>query len=1444
MRSLILIVFALLSFGVFAQVPEAINYQAVARDADGVAMPNKQIGLRFSILMGGPNGPAVYEETHQVVTNILGLFNVQIGRGVPSFGSLAGVNWGSGSYFVAIEIDPNGGNNYQVMGAYEMVSVPYALYAKTAGNVGADLDEQTLSISNDTLYISNGNYIVLPADGPDLDEQGLVLSNDTLYITNGNGAIALSDYVDDADADPTNELQQLTLVNDSIILSINGSGVDVSSFMDNTDSQQLSISNDTLYLTGGGFAVIPQSVDTDEQDLILSNDTLYITNGNGAVYLGDYIDDADADSTNELQDIFVQNDTIFISDGNGFVYLGDYVNDADSDTTNEIQGLSVSNDSLYISGSPIAIDLSPYLDNTDNQQLSISNDTIYLANGGFVTIPQSINTDEQDLILSGDTLYISNGNGFVDLSSYIDDADSDPNNELQDLTLTNDTLFLSNSAAAVDLTGFLDNTDQQTLSVLGNDLSISSGNTVTINPDDADADPQNEIQALQYSNDTLRITNNPLSPAIDLGVYLDDTDNQTLTFDAATGTLGISGGNSISLPFSTGGDNWGTQTAVSTGAISGLGTTASPLTLDQQGATAGMVLKWNGTAWVPSTDLVNDADSDATNELNTGVQLVGTVLQVTDAAGTLSVDLSALQDGVNDADSDPSNELQTLTKAGNQITLSDGGGSVTDEVNDADADPANEIQDLQLTGNILTITNNGTATNIDLSPYLDNTDSQILSISPSGDLTISGGNTVTLPLGSGGDNWGTQTAATDGTTILGDGSSTNPLTLGSTGANSGDVWQWNGTQWVLNTINVDDADADPTNELQDLVFDPVTGDLSLTNSSIMHSVYDNWGTAVVNSDATLSGNGTSASPLTIAQQGAADGDVLQWDAAMSTWLPASGGGGTLDDAYNFGLNPGDGRIIQAIYGSVVVKGNGGLVLHSNAAAGMNDGFLNLSNGNLMYFNPQNGSFRSGNTSTGASFSGVNVGSMSFGSGLDVIASGDRSAAFGNSTTASAANSVAFGDQSDATGQNSISYGRLTTASGQNAISGGNQSTAQGDNSISIGSQSFSYGDNSVAIGEGVYTMVRGMTVVGHWNDLTTVTNVQNGVYSSSLLSNIPVFMVGNGTSAANRSTAMTILNNGNVGIGLLSPAFELDLAGDLNLDSDTNLIYLSGARYIHSQNGTSNFFAGYNSGSLNNSFTQTIGIGTNVLNTLNSGFNIVAIGNGTAGNTGNLSSSVVIGSYALNQASGTISENTIVGANAMEYTTGTGNTAIGYQAGDNGTPMSHSYNTFVGAQTNATASFSNSTALGRGATITASNQIVLGNASVSAVQTGAGTVITTSDRNLKTNIQDSDLGLDFILQLRPVVYEMKTGHEGILYTGFIAQEVEDILERMNADFSGLKRPMSPTDHYGLRYASFTVPLVNAVQEQQEQIEILEQQNALLQQQIDQLLLRIEALENP
>ena len=137
-----------------------------------------------------------------------------------------------------------------------------------------------------------------------------------------------------------------------------------------------------------------------------------------------------------------------------------------------------------------------------------------------------------------------------------------------------------------------------------------------------------------------------------------------------------------------------------------------------------------------------DNDDDPQNELISNAYLNGTALVLVENSRTTIVELSGLLNGV---DASVTNELQDLLINGHQLTI-ENGNTVTlpDEVNDADSDPANEIQVLSLDGNFLNLTTNGTPIRIDLSKYLDNTDNQGLSVLDH-QLTIQNGNSVTLP---------------------------------------------------------------------------------------------------------------------------------------------------------------------------------------------------------------------------------------------------------------------------------------------------------------------------------------------------------------------------------------------------------------------------------------------------------------------------------------------------------------------------------------------------------------------------------------------------------------------------------------------------------------------------------------------------------------------------
>jgi hypothetical protein len=119
-----------------AQTPQKMSYQAVVRDANNNLIVNQAIGVQISILKNSPYGAEVYKEKFGTnpTTNANGLLTLQIGTGTVLTGVFADITWSSGAYFIKAEIDPAGGTNYTITSTTQLLSVPYALYAKTAGN--------------------------------------------------------------------------------------------------------------------------------------------------------------------------------------------------------------------------------------------------------------------------------------------------------------------------------------------------------------------------------------------------------------------------------------------------------------------------------------------------------------------------------------------------------------------------------------------------------------------------------------------------------------------------------------------------------------------------------------------------------------------------------------------------------------------------------------------------------------------------------------------------------------------------------------------------------------------------------------------------------------------------------------------------------------------------------------------------------------------------------------------------------------------------------------------------------------------------------------------------------------------------------------------------------------------------------------------------------------
>ncbi len=178
-----------------AQVPNIFKYQAVVRNSNGEIVGNKLISLKLSILQNSAVGTPVYSETFDYTTNEYGVVAVNIGTGTVTLGTFTSIDWGAHSYYLQVDIDITGGTNYKFMGASQILAVPYAMYAiDVKNNNDADAD-------------------------PTNEIQDLQLVDNILTITKNSGAtpISLAKYIG---VDTDQQTLSSTLSGNTVTISI------------------------------------------------------------------------------------------------------------------------------------------------------------------------------------------------------------------------------------------------------------------------------------------------------------------------------------------------------------------------------------------------------------------------------------------------------------------------------------------------------------------------------------------------------------------------------------------------------------------------------------------------------------------------------------------------------------------------------------------------------------------------------------------------------------------------------------------------------------------------------------------------------------------------------------------------------------------------------------------------------------------------------------------------------------------------------------------------------------------------------------------------------------------------------------------------------------------------------------------------------------------------
>ncbi len=274
----------------FSQSPYYINYQTVIRNGEGVLQTNKEINFRFYIKQGSPEGAIVYSETQLVESNAYGICNLKIGEGIEATGALSDIDWGLGSHFLSIALDTDGLTNFIDVGATELVTVPYALYARNAG----EIDKDVLHFpESDTLFAVRDHdgkivFAVFPDGARVYVNEGVKGRIGGFAVTGRNpGKAAIEEDYMVVTADSTR-----VWVNEQVKGRVGGfavtgrnpdKGMSGDYFVINSDSARIYI-NDTTTSKGriGGFAVTGRNPDKGPND-----DYLKVTRDSTRVYFNE-----------------------------------------------------------------------------------------------------------------------------------------------------------------------------------------------------------------------------------------------------------------------------------------------------------------------------------------------------------------------------------------------------------------------------------------------------------------------------------------------------------------------------------------------------------------------------------------------------------------------------------------------------------------------------------------------------------------------------------------------------------------------------------------------------------------------------------------------------------------------------------------------------------------------------------------------------------------------------------------------------------------------------------------------------------------------------------------------------------------------------------------------------------------------------------------------------
>ena len=164
MKRSLLLSFIIISCSITsAQEVEPFHYKAIIRDTSGEIIISSPVSLRFSILPGGLSGNSAYSETHKVLTDPSGMISLAIGSGTEKRGNFQSISWDTETWFLRVELDPDGGSVYHDIGTTQIIAVPVKYLAE-------ETKENQLNSGEDELFITRkyvGSFLDYRYTGPE-----------------------------------------------------------------------------------------------------------------------------------------------------------------------------------------------------------------------------------------------------------------------------------------------------------------------------------------------------------------------------------------------------------------------------------------------------------------------------------------------------------------------------------------------------------------------------------------------------------------------------------------------------------------------------------------------------------------------------------------------------------------------------------------------------------------------------------------------------------------------------------------------------------------------------------------------------------------------------------------------------------------------------------------------------------------------------------------------------------------------------------------------------------------------------------------------------------------------------------------------------------------------------------------------------------------------------